>query len=156
MSYDGDIQPDGACAMAESLIATALRLKAVASGGRAKDGVDADASTLQPQDKQTAAPVRRYAASSRSPQHIGQVLPYTFMPSLTFLTTQPCQNLSDGPVALLRAAGNDSLPDCRGAGRNRKQDGNDQQRSDCVHEHGDGGREFEIAAVSDDSLERRG
>src|SRR3972149_4471237 len=79
MSYDGDIQPDGACAMAESLIATALWLKAVASGGRAKDGVDADASTLQPQDKQTAAPVRRYAASSRSPQHIGQVLPNTFM-----------------------------------------------------------------------------
>ena len=70
--------------------------------------------------------------------------------------TQPCVNLSNSPVALLRAAGNDLLPDCRGTGRNCIQDGNQQQRSDRVHDHRDGGREFKVAAVGDDPLERRG
>jgi hypothetical protein len=39
--------------------------------------VDAEASELQPQDGQTVA---LCPSRFRSPQHIGQVLPYTLMP----------------------------------------------------------------------------
>jgi hypothetical protein len=72
MSADGDIQPDGACAMARSLMLIALTLNAFASGRRALDGMDADAFALQPQNGQTAGPA---PSESMSPQHIGQVLP---------------------------------------------------------------------------------
>jgi hypothetical protein len=58
-SCDGDIQPDGAAAMAGTLIEIPLTLNAIASGRRAADGVDAGASVVQPQDRQTAAPVLR-------------------------------------------------------------------------------------------------
>ena len=61
----GNIQPDRACAMSRSLIALALTLNAIAFDQRAVNGVDADASALQPQNRQTAAPVLRYAASAR-------------------------------------------------------------------------------------------
>jgi hypothetical protein len=116
MSCDCDVQLHGASAMAESLITIALTPNAIASGRRAVDGVDADAPALQPQKRQTAAPVLRKATSSRSPQHIGQVLPYRFILSIALQNS----NLSNIPLALLRAAANDFLPGCRGAGRNRK------------------------------------
>ena len=50
--------------------AEALTADPIASGGRA-----ADASVLQPQDGQMAPAL----SESRSPQHIGQVLPYGLM-----------------------------------------------------------------------------
>jgi hypothetical protein len=49
--------------------------EAIASGWRAADAED---SALQPQDGQTITAL----SESMSPQHIGQVLPYTLMPSL--------------------------------------------------------------------------
>jgi hypothetical protein len=49
--------------------------EAVASGWRAADAED---SALQPQDGQTMTAL----SESMSPQHIGQVLPYTLIPHL--------------------------------------------------------------------------
>jgi len=54
--YDGDIKPAGACAILGPLTVVApLTLK----GPRAVDPSDAGASTVQPQDRQTATPALR-------------------------------------------------------------------------------------------------
>ena len=105
--------------MSGSLVAMGLALNAVASGRRAMGGLDTGASALWPQNAQLTAPVPGLAASSRSPQHIGQVLPNVFMLSVALRRVETCVNLSD-PLALLRSAGDDFFSGCRGAGSNRE------------------------------------